>query len=113
MILVRFVIHLHLKDINLLKEIQSYFGVGNINYQNKNTTCVYSVGSISDLINVVFPHFEKYPLLTEKQADFEIFKEIVTMMSKKQHLSQEGLNKIISLKSSLNKRIEFNTLRFI
>ena len=36
MILVRFVIHLHLKDINLLKEIQSYFGVGKIYIANKD-----------------------------------------------------------------------------
>jgi hypothetical protein len=55
------------------------------------------------LINVIIPHFEKNPLLTEKQADFELFKEIVVMMHNKQHLSPEGLNKIISLKASLNK----------
>jgi hypothetical protein len=48
-------------------------------------------------------HFEKFPLLTEKQADFVLFKEIVTIMSNKQHLNIEGLNKILMLKSSLNK----------
>lgn len=54
-------------------------------------------------MNVIIPHFEKFPLLTEKQADFVLFKEIVTIMSNKQHLNIEGLNKILMLKSSLNK----------
>ena len=52
---------------------------------------------------MIIPHFEKFPLLTEKQADFELFKEIVTIMYNKQHLNTEGLNKIMMLKSSLNK----------
>lgn len=43
------------------------------------------------------------PLLTEKQTDFELFKEIVTIMFNKQHLNTKGLNKIMMLKSSLNK----------
>lgn len=46
---------------------------------------------------------EKNPLITEKQADFELFKQIVVIMHNKQHLTPEGLNKIISLKASLNK----------
>lgn len=54
-------------------------------------------------MEVIIPHFSKYPLLTEKQIDFELFKEIVTMMSKKKHLNIEGLNKVITIKSALNK----------
>jgi hypothetical protein len=46
---------------------------------------------------------EKYPLLTQKQADFELFKQIVILMHNKQHLNTKGLNKIISFKASLNK----------
>ena len=53
MILVRFVIHLHLKDINLLKEIQSYFGVGKIYIANKDNSVTYSVDSLTDLIEKV------------------------------------------------------------
>ena len=53
-------------------------------------------------MKVIIPHFEKYPLLTEKQTDFELFKEIVTMMSKKEHLNIEGLNKIIKITEGMN-----------
>lgn len=69
----------------------------------KDNAVYFTVKSVKDLMNVIIPHFEKFPLLTEKQADFVLFKEIVTIMSNKQHLNIEGLNKILMLKSSLNK----------
>jgi hypothetical protein len=48
------------------------------------------------------PHFEKYPLLTQKAADFILFARIVELMNTKDHLSLEGLNQIINIKSSMN-----------
>jgi hypothetical protein len=48
------------------------------------------------------PHFDKYPLITQKLADYIIFKEIITLMNKKEHINLEGLNKIVSLRASLN-----------
>jgi hypothetical protein len=41
--------------------------------------------------------------MTQKRVDFELFKIIVLMMNNKEHLTTEGLNKIISIKVSLNK----------
>ena len=99
-----FTINLHGRDRALLEKIQSFFGgIGDITIRKKDNSVYFTVKSVKDLINVIIPHFEKNPLLTEKQADFELFKEIVVMMHNKQHLSPEGLNKIISLKASLNK----------
>jgi hypothetical protein len=87
-----------------LEKIQSFFGgIGKITIREKDNTAYFTVKSIKDIIHVIIPHFEKYPLLTEKQADFELFKQIVIIMHNKQHLNSKGLNKIISLKSSLNK----------
>ena len=48
------------------------------------------------------PHFTNYPLITKKQADFILFKSVVDIMIKGEHLTQKGLNKILSLKSSIN-----------
>ena len=30
--------------------------------------------SIEQITNIIIPHFDKYPLLTQKKADFELFK---------------------------------------
>jgi hypothetical protein len=76
-------------------------GVGTIaTYKNGNV--VYSVQSIQDLTNVIIPHFDKYPLLSKKRADFILFKRIVDLMNRGEHLTKEGLNKIVSIKASMN-----------
>jgi hypothetical protein len=69
---------------------------------NNNKALIYQVRNISE-IKIIIPHFEKYPLFTQKQSDFLLFKEIVELMDKGKHLTQDGLVKIINLKASLNK----------
>lgn len=49
---------------------------------------------------LVLAHFEKYPLLTQKGADLELF--IVEKMNRKEHLTTEGLQEIVNLKASMN-----------
>ena len=82
-----YIIHLHFKDIALLKQIRSFFffGVGNIII--KKTSVSFSVNSIKDITNIIIPFFEKYPLLTQKGADFKIFKQIVNMINNKEHIT--------------------------
>jgi len=96
-----FQINLHKKDKALLEKIQSYFGVGNI-YDKKAEYVQYSVNSIKDF-KVILNHFDKYPLITQKQADYLLFREVVNMLINKQHLTSEGLHQIVSIRSSLNR----------
>ena len=71
----RLSISLHKKDIAILEQIKIYFkGVGNISKEGKNVV-QYRVASLRDLINIVIPHFDKYPLITKKKADFILFKQ--------------------------------------
>ena len=69
-----FIIGLNKKDIELLKGIQSFFGIGQIYTQNGKI--YYKISSIKNL-SIIINHFEKYPLRTQKQADFLLFKLIV------------------------------------
>lgn len=98
-----FAITLHEKDTVLLYSIKSYFGVGEVRTFAKNGTVTYSVSVLKDLANVIIPFFLKYPLLTQKGADFLLFKSIVELMSNKEHLNPEGLRKILSFKAALNR----------
>jgi len=94
---------LHQKDLPLLLMIQKYFGgVGKIYTRKDGGTVYYNINSVKDLIKYVIPHFDSYPLVSKKKADYILFREIVILMSKKEHLSNSGLAKIISLKASLN-----------
>jgi len=84
-----------------LEQIKSYFGVGKIYKQGKNNL-QYRVISLEDLTNVIIPHFENIHLITQKRADFELFKQVVDLMNQKEHLTPEGLQKIIAIKGSIN-----------
>lgn len=96
-----FSIHLHSRDLPLLKEIQAYFGgIGRI--AEGTNHCGYYVSSIEQLTTVIIPHFIKYPLITQKLADFLLFKAVVNMVNTKEHLTMKGLQKIVSLKASIN-----------
>lgn len=52
---------------------------------------------------MIIPHFLKYPLLSQKRADFELFKSIVELMERKEHQTLAGIHKILSIKASMNK----------
>ena len=65
----------------------------------------YRVGAIEDIINVIIPHFDKYPLITQKQADFLLFSKVAFKIKNKEHLSIKGVGEILSLKASMNRSL--------
>ena len=47
--------------------------------------------------------FDRYPLITKKRADYELWRQVVELVKNKKHLTSEGLQKkIVAIKSSLN-----------
>jgi len=62
----------------------------------------YCVADIKNLTTIIIPHFLSFPLLTEKAADFILFKNVIELISKGAHLSIEGLYQIINIKASMN-----------
>lgn len=45
---------------------------------------VYQVQSIEELKNVIISHFDKYPLISKKRADFLLFKMAIELLIKKE-----------------------------
>ena len=100
-----FAIELHIRDLEVLKKIKEFFDVGSVTVRTRNgkPTGIYSVQSLKDLTEVIIPHFKEYHLLTQKQADFILFSSLVNLMNNKEHLTEKGINKIISIRASMNK----------
>ena len=97
----KFQIGLHLRDLSIILQVQEFFGgIGSIG--KSGDMVFYSVSSVKDLTNTIIPHFLIYNLLTQKQADFLLFKSIVDLIFNKQHLTIMGLNQIINIKASMN-----------
>ena len=64
-----FQIDLHKRDEKLLRLIREFFGgVGTFN--NANDCFSFRVHSLNSIIAKVVPHFDNYPLRTQKQADY-------------------------------------------
>ena len=96
----RFQIHLHKKDLFVLEAIQNLLGVGKIYVQGASSV-EYRVFSIKEL-EVVLDHFDKFPLITQKYGDYFLFKQAYLLLINREHLTPEGLRKIISIKASMN-----------
>ena len=111
---------LHVKDKALLQEIQSYLvpspslrggdqrgptgdpppGVGKI-YKHGPESLQFLVSSFKEL-DTVINHFKMYPLMTNKCSDLKLFIMVHEIIRRKEHLTQEGLIKIIAIKASMN-----------
>lgn len=96
-----FQIELHRKDEELLKDIQAFFGVGNI-FKGGKDCLSFRVITADHLLKII-THFDKYPLITQKFSDYLLFREVVMMMNQGEHLTKEGLDKIVTIRASLNK----------
>ena len=101
-----FIIVLHNKDKIILEGLKSFFKVGNI-FKHGETNVQYQVNSAVDL-QILIEYFNNYPLLTKKQIDFLLFKDIVSILLRlfiraEEHLTPEGILKLVALKASLNK----------
>ncbi len=82
--------------------IQKIFKCGFIRRDYSDKTLKYEVRNLDDLINKVIPHFEKYPLLSQKQKDFEFFKQVCFLMQGNLHRDKKGLQKIMNLVFKMN-----------
>lgn len=96
-----FTIALHKKDQALLEMIKlSFNGVGGVHKHGK-LSVHYRVSSIKD-ISIILDHFDKHPLITQKRADYELFKQAFELIERKEHLTLEGFREILSIKASMN-----------
>lgn len=99
----RFEIQLHLKDENLILALQKFFSnVGSIRIDKKRKFVRFCVRSINELSRIIIPHFTNYKLSSQKLEDFRFLKQIVDLMLLKEHLTADGLQKIINIRASMN-----------
>lgn len=95
-----FSLGLYKEDLSILKIIRQNLKCGTISF-NKNMAQL-KVEAIS-LVSKVILFFEKYPLRAKKRNDFEIFKRVVLMMSKKKHVNDfNSFLEILKMRSQMN-----------
>ena len=97
-----FIVVQNIRDLELMEEIKSTLGCGTITMNESSGITRYAVSKISDIQNIIIPFFDKYSLIGDKVKNFEDFKKVSDLMVNKSHLTEEGLNKILSIKSNMN-----------
>ena len=117
----RFSINLNIRDAEVLKGLVNYFNTLNLPstevkvklvQENKyvyksNNTVSLAITKINELNGLIIPFFEKYPVQGLKSLDFADFKKVARMIVAKEHLTVEGLNRILEIKLNMNKLREW------
>jgi len=83
---------------------QTFFGgIGVITNPSKDM-CAFRVTPTDpkQILDKILPHFDRYNLITKKQGDYLLFKQIVALIIQGEHLKMEGLQAIINMRASLN-----------
>jgi hypothetical protein len=61
----------------------------------------YKITSTREMEEILFPFLDKHPLQAKKAKSYSIFRAIVLMYRKKQHLSDSGFRRIVKLRDRL------------
>ena len=86
----------------VLQLIEATFGCGNIRPDRSDRTLKWETRRLEDLLDRVIPHFERYPLRSSKQKDFESFRTVVQLMLRGGHLEEAGFREIVRLAAVIN-----------
>ena len=96
---------------DVLSVIQKRLGCGYIkaNHAKSKTdrNLVLVVRNRDELLNKVIPFFERNPLLSPKQKDFQKFALIVRAMEKKVHLTEKGFIRLLKIAFSMNRNGQY------
>ena len=97
-----FSLSLNQKDLELLEDLQSFFGCGWIRESKGDRTFKYEARAINDLLGTILPHFERFPLRGCKAKSCAGFLHVCRMIEQGDHLQRDGLREIISVAYQIN-----------
>ena len=93
--------------------IRERFGCGSIRPNSKrDRALVFVVRNRGHLLERVIPFFERNPLLSSKQADFEKFAGIVRELALGNHRTDAGFRRLLDIALSMNGGGRFRKVRW-
>lgn len=99
----KFQVYQHADNIQILEIFKRVFQTGSIRKKSGSNVYVFSIESKPSLQEKVIPFFSKYRLAV-KDKDFRIFKVILDLLVRKEHLHPLGFQKILSLAYAMNQQ---------
>lgn len=102
-VLPEFTVVQHERDVQILFALKNYFKCGVVRV-NPGDRMAYRVRSINHLSTIIIPFFMKHQLKTKKRIDFEKFRDVLLMIERGEHLTEEGVEKIRAIASLMNRK---------
>jgi len=96
-----------MRDESLMRSLILYLGCGEVYKKTSKDAVDFMVTGFSDQTNKIIPFLDQYPILGKKSSEFKDFSTIAELMKDKKHLTQEGLEEILKIKSGMNTGREF------
>jgi hypothetical protein len=98
-----FTISQHVRDENLLRCILNYLNCGRYRIYSSRNLGDYICTNFEDIYTKVIPFFKVHPILGVKSQDLSDWIEVAELIQKKSHLTQGGLERILKIKSTMNR----------
>ena len=101
-VLPEFTVVQHQNDVRLLHALKEYFECGVVR-KNHGDRMAFRVRGLDDFQSKIIPFFDRYILQSRKRQDYLVFRKIVKMMSRKDHLKPGGIQMIRTMARSMNR----------
>ncbi len=90
------------RDKVILALFKRYLQCGSLR-QREDGVWYYEVNNFNAIRDNVVPFFKKYRFLSsKKKRDFRLFTEAVALVERKEHLTDDGIRKLLSLRERMN-----------
>lgn len=91
----------HERDMAILERLQEFFGSGQItiNHGDRKELRIRGLQQLSEVVRF----FKQHPLRTVKRSSFDCFAEVIAIMNRGEHLTEEGFQRIKYLASRMNR----------
>jgi hypothetical protein len=93
----RFELLLRSDDEAILKEIRAFWGVGTLGMRKESVKSSaatrFYISSAVDLMEIIVPHFDRYPLRAKKRNDFAVWRrgvELLYRVSRRPKIGKAG-----------------------
>nr|YP_010130251.1 LAGLIDADG endonuclease [Clavaria fumosa]QPZ51152.1 LAGLIDADG endonuclease [Clavaria fumosa] len=106
----RFRVYQHERDIQLLELLIKYLGAGKLEKDSRKPSVCLTISKFLDITNIIIPFFKKNSIPGIKQLDYLDWCKIAKLMTEGLHLTKEGLDLIIKIKSGMNKSRKYNNI---
>lgn len=98
----KFFITQHSRD-TLMNNIVEYLNCGRVQIRSKQLIIDFAVTKFNDINEKIIPFFEKYHFQGLKLFNYKKFCEAATIIKNKEHLTEQGYEKIRLIKMEMNK----------